>query len=130
MVIQLGHQILDGNSPRLFENSSNIFRDFVHIQDVLQANIKACEPKRSGVYNVGTGIPRSFQDIVDILQKELKTNLQTEYFPNPYENYQTNTRADISDTQRNLGFEPKITLEEGIKSYISEIKRLHGKAYD
>ncbi len=36
-----------------------------------------------GTYNVGTGISRSFQDIADILQKELGTDLGTEYFTNP-----------------------------------------------
>ena len=41
------------------------------------------KPKKSGVYNVGTGKARSFQDIVDILQKELGTNLPCEYIPNP-----------------------------------------------
>ncbi|SVC49071.1 uncharacterized protein METZ01_LOCUS301925, partial [marine metagenome] len=61
MVIQLGHQILDGKAPRLFENSDQIFRDFIYIEDVLQANIKACNPKKNGTYNVGTGNPRSFQ---------------------------------------------------------------------
>ena len=72
MVIQLGHQILDGKAPRLFENSSQILRDFIYIDDVVQANIKACSPKKNGTYNVGTGISRSFQEIADILQKELK----------------------------------------------------------
>ena len=125
MVIQLGHQILDGNSPRLFKGSDQMLRDFIHIDDVLQANIKACNPKQNGTYNVGTGISRSFQDIADILQKELGTVLGTEYFPNPYDGYQMHTQADICNSQNNLGFKPKISLEEGINSYIPEIKRLH-----
>ncbi len=125
MVIQLGHQILDGNAPRLFQGSDQIFRDFIYIDDVLQAIIKASDPKHNGTYNVGSGISRSFQDIADILQKELGTNLGTEYFSNPYDGYQINTKADISYTQFSLGFEPKISLEQGIKSYIPEIKRLH-----
>jgi ADP-L-glycero-D-manno-heptose 6-epimerase len=124
MVIQLGHQILSGNAPRLFEGSDQILRDFIHIDDVLQANIKACSPLKNGTYNVGTAISRSFQDIVDILQKELGTNLVTEYFSNPYDGYQSDTKANISSTYENLGFKPKVTLEEGIKSYIPEIKRL------
>ena len=102
-------------------------RDFIYIDDVVQANIKACSPKINGVYNVGTGIPRSFQDIADILQNELGTDLGTEYFPNPYDGYQMHTQADISNSQVNLNFEPKISLEKGINSYIPEIKRLHGK---
>ena len=126
MVIQLGHQILDGKAPRLFTNSNQIFRDFIYIDDVVQANIKACAPKQNGTYNVGTGIPRNFQEIADILQKELDTDLGTDYFPNPYNGYQMNTQADISSTKKNLGFEPKFSLERGIKAYIPEILRLHG----
>ena len=126
MVIQLGHQILDRKAPRLFTNSNQIFRDFIYIDDVVQANIKACAPKQNGTYNVGTGIPRNFQEIADILQNELDTDLGTEYFPNPYDGYQMNTKADISSTRENLGFKPKFSLEKGIKAYIPEILRLHG----
>jgi len=127
MVIQLGHQILNGTAPRLFNDSNKIMRDFINIDDVIQANIKACDTNHSGVYNVGTGKPRSFQDIADLLQQELGTNLGTEYFPNPYDGYQMDTQADISATQANLNFEPKVSLEAGIKAYIPEIRRLHNE---
>jgi ADP-L-glycero-D-manno-heptose 6-epimerase len=126
MVIQLGHQILNGNAPRLFEGSDQIFRDFIYIDDVIQANIQACVNKKNGIYNVGTGIPRSFQDIADILQKELGTNYKTEYFANPYVGYQMHTQADMTSSKLNLDFKPKFSLELGIKAYIEEIKRLHG----
>jgi ADP-L-glycero-D-manno-heptose 6-epimerase len=126
MVIQLGHQILDGKAPRLFQNSSQIYRDFIYIDDVVEANLKACSTKINGIYNVGTGIPRNFQEIADILQSELKTNLGTEYFPNPYNNYQLHTQANIDNTKRNLNFQPKFTLEDGIRAYVSEIQNLYG----
>ena len=127
MVIQLGHQILNGQAPRLFENSDAILRDFIFIEDVIQANIMACNPKTNGVFNVGTGLPRSFQDIADILQIELGTVLGTEYFPNPFEGYQTHTQADITSSRENLNFNPTFSLEEGIKAYLPEIKRLHNE---
>jgi ADP-L-glycero-D-manno-heptose 6-epimerase len=126
MVIQLGHQILDGKIPRLFKDSDQIFRDFIYIDDVLQAIVKACNPEKNDTYNVGTGISRSFQDIADILQKELGTDFGTEYFPNPHNGYQIHTQANIRTSKEKLGFEPKISLEQGIKSYIHEIKRTHG----
>ena len=126
MVIQLGLQILDGKAPRLFNNSNQILRDFIYIDDVIQANIKACSAKQNGTYNVATGIPRNFQEITDILQKELGTDLGTEYFPNPHKGYQMHTQADISSTIKNLDFEPKYSLEKGIKAYIPEILRMHG----
>jgi ADP-L-glycero-D-manno-heptose 6-epimerase len=125
MVIQLGHQILNGNSPRLFKGSDTIFRDFIYIDDVIQANIKACKPKINGVFNIGTGKSRSFQEIADILQKELNTDLGTEYFPNPHTGYQMHTQANISSSEENLEFQAQFSLEIGIKAYIPEIKQLH-----
>jgi ADP-L-glycero-D-manno-heptose 6-epimerase len=127
MVIQLGHQILGNQSPRLFENSNKILRDFVYIEDVVQANIKACNPKNNGTYNVGTGIPRSFKDIANILQKGIGSNFSIEYFPNPYNGYQLNTQADISLTKENLYYEPNFSLDQGIQNYLPEIKRLFGQ---
>ena len=125
MVLQLGHQILDGHSPRLFEGSDKIFRDFIYIEDVIQANIKACSPIKNGTYNIGSGASRSFKEIADILQKELHTSLVTKYITNPYLGYQMHTQADISSTVKNLGFKPKFSLEDGIKDYLPEIINLH-----
>jgi ADP-L-glycero-D-manno-heptose 6-epimerase len=128
IVIQLAHQILDGKVPRLFKGSDKIFRDFIYIHDAIEAAINACNPKKNGTYNVGTGTSRSFQDIADILQLELGTDFGTEYFTNPYDGYQMDTRANIDSSKEYLGFNPKITLEQGIRLYIPEIKRLHGEA--
>jgi len=126
MVLQFGHQILSGHSPRLFEGSDKILRDFVYIDDVIQANIKACTPRRSGVYNVGTGQARSFQEIVDILQEQMGTSVPCEYIPNPYVGqYQFFTQADIEATRDGLGYEPEVTLEEGIRRYLPEIRRIY-----
>ncbi len=125
MVVQFGHQILKGLTPKLFEGSDKILRDFIYIDDIIQANIKACKPKKSGVYNVGTGKARSFEDIVNILQKELEIDNGKEYIPNPFiGSYQFFTQANIETTKENLGYEPQVSMEEGIKAYIPEIKRL------
>ncbi len=125
MVLQFGLQILSGQNPRLFEGSDKIKRDFIFVEDVIQANIKACNPKISGVYNVGTGKARSFQDIVDILCDELNLYPKYEYIPNPYiKQYQFFTEADIEPTKKFLGYEPKFSLEEGIRADIAYIKKI------
>ena len=82
-------------------------------------------PRESGIYNVGTGNARSFQDMVDILQKELGTSFPCEYMPNPYiGRYQFHTEANIEETIEGLGYTPRFSFEEGIKMYIPEIKRI------
>ena len=125
-VIQFAHQILNGNAPKLFEGSDKILRDFVYIEDVIQANIKACNPKQSGIYNIGTGIARSFQDISDIVQKELNTSYTTEYIPNPFiGQYQFFTQANVSRSKEFLSYEANYSLEDGIKAYIPAIKTIY-----
>ncbi|MGZ5208895.1 MAG: ADP-glyceromanno-heptose 6-epimerase, partial [Sulfuricurvum sp.] len=125
MVVQFGHQLLSGKNPKLFENSDQILRDFIYIEDIIQANILAASPRESGVFNVGTGKARSFQSMVDILQRELGTSYTCEYMPNPYiGRYQFHTEADIQTTRDVLGYEPRFEFEEGIRAYTPEIKRL------
>ncbi len=125
-VIQFGLQLLSGGAPKLFEGSDKIYRDFIYIKDVISCNLLACDTKKSGVYNVGTGIARSFQDIANILLEELNQPCKCEYIPNPFKyNYQYHTQADISDTIANLKFTPEWSLEKGISDYISEIKKVH-----
>ena len=127
MVLQFGLQLLSGKNAKLFEGSDKIRRDFIYIEDVIQANIKACQAKNSGVYNVGTGNARSFQDIVDILKVELGIKRDDEYIPNPFVGqYQFFTEADISLSEEFLEYQPRFSLEDGIKSYIDDIKRIHG----
>ncbi len=126
MVLQFGLQLLRGERPRLFEGSDKIKRDFIYVEDVIQANLKAAMATKSGVYNVGTGKARSFKDIVDILCKELGIEREYEYIPNPYvKQYQFFTEADIESTKKELGYEPKYSLEEGIRADIPYIKKIY-----
>ncbi len=126
MVLQFGHQLLAGKNPKLFEGSDKILRDFIYIEDIVQANIKAMNPSEGGVYNVGTGKARSFQSIVDILQRELGTTATCEYIPNPFiGSYQFHTEADIKLSVIGLGYAPAYELEDGIKAYVSEIRRIY-----
>jgi ADP-L-glycero-D-manno-heptose 6-epimerase len=126
MVIQFGHQLLAGKNPKLFVDSDKILRDFIYIEDIIQANVKAMHPKESGVYNVGTGKARSFQDIVDILQRELGTSATCEYIPNPFiGSYQFHTEADIETSKDKLGYAPNFEMEDAIKAYVPEIRRLY-----
>lgn len=125
MVVQFGHQLLALKNPKLFVDSDKILRDFIYIEDIIQANILAASPKESGVFNVGTGKARSFQSMVDILQSELGTSLVCEYVPNPYiGRYQFHTEADIQSTSDVLGYAPRFGFEEGIAAYVPEIQRL------
>ena len=126
MILQFGLQLLKGENAKLFVGSNKILRDFIFVEDIVQANIKAANPKQNGIYNVGTGKARSFQDIVDILKKELKITKEDIYIPNPFaKQYQYFTQADIEDTQKYLDYNPNYSLEKGIKADIDYIKKIY-----
>ncbi len=121
-ILQFAKQIMNKTPPVLFEKSDKILRDFVYIEDVIQATLKAGFSNENGIFNVGSGIARSFQDVADIIQKVLNTNFQCSYINNPYTGgYQYFTQADISSTESKLGFKPKYSLEDGISDYMHKI---------
>lgn len=124
MILQLGLQMLGGKSPKLFKWGEQK-RDFVYIDDVIQANIKALSPKKSGVFNVGSGEARQFNEVFGILTKELAIDIKPEYIDNPWEFFQNYTQADIYTTRDILSYDPQFSLEEGIRIYAPEIRRIY-----
>jgi ADP-L-glycero-D-manno-heptose 6-epimerase len=82
---------------RLFENSDKFYRDFVHVDQVIDIHKTFFKVKESGIWNVGTGKPKSFQDVANEIAS--KYNTRIEYIPMP-ENiksqYQSYTCADLT----------------------------------
>lgn len=122
MILQLALQALMHDRVKLFKYGEQL-RDFVYIDDVIQANIKAVEAKHSGIYNVGCGVSRSFNDIVKILKTYI-SDFKVEYIDNPYDFYQNQTKADIVNTTNSLFYYPRFSLEKGIEAYIDTIRAL------
>lgn len=125
MILQLGLQAMHHKKVRLFKYGEQK-RDFVYIQDVVQANVKAMEAKKSGIYNVGSGEARCFNDIVGRLKHHLG-DFDVEYIDNPYTFYQNHTEADISLSKEFLDYQPRFSLEQGIDLYIDEIKTIYAR---
>lgn len=123
MILQLALQALKFKKVRLFKMGEQK-RDFVYIQDVIAANVKAMKAKKSGVYNVGSGKARSYNDILDCLKVDLG-EFEVEYIENPYKFFQTHTEANIILTEKFLDYQPRFSLEVGIKNYLSQIKAIH-----
>lgn len=128
MVRQLVRQAIEGKTPRLFADGSQA-RDQVYVDDVVNATLAAAgignglesTSPRSGVYNVGSGIATSFNDIVAAIRlvPELQ-NLKVEYFEMPAairEFYQDYTCADLSGNKEGLGWMPTWKPADAIAAY-------------
>ncbi|MDD4931868.1 MAG: ADP-glyceromanno-heptose 6-epimerase [Methylacidiphilaceae bacterium] len=117
MIHQLACQIRSGKRPRLFVDGSQK-RDFVYVADAVDATLAAAlATKGNGVFNVGSGRGRSFNEVVSCLNAALGTQAEPDYFPCPYRFFQPHTEAELSATQAALGYQPRFSLEKGIDAY-------------
>lgn len=91
-------------------------RDFTYVADVVQALTLARKvPKAVGqIYNVGTGRSVSLLDLVAALNRLLGTNVTPRHGPERAGDIR-HSRADISRTRQELGYEPRVAFEDGLR---------------
>jgi ADP-L-glycero-D-manno-heptose 6-epimerase len=125
---QMSEQIQAGGPARLFRSlrpnypDGGQLRDFVYVKDVCSVVCWLVENERiSGIYNFGTGTPRSFNDVAQALFKAIGKPTAIEYFDPPPElhaRYQYYTAARMQRL-RALGYDqPATPLETGVRDYV------------
>ena len=117
MVYHLAKQMKAGQRPRIFKHGEQK-RDFIYVKDIVEGSILALDASESGIYNLGTGQARSFNELVDILNKCLGTNFQPDYIDNPHAHYQNFTQADLTNARNALDYKPQFPLEDGVRDYM------------
>jgi len=109
---------------RIFEGSDGFKRDFVHIEDVVAMTKAAAslDASLSGIYNVGSGLPRSFREVAEIVAQHLNAKIVEIPFPAHLEGkYQCHTQSD--NTKLSAAGYPRvrISLEDGIRKVLKRI---------
>ena len=117
MIYHLAQQIKAGKRPRIFKHGEQK-RDFVYVKDVVEGTIRALNAKASGIYNLGAGQARSFNELIEVLNKCLGTKFEPEYFDNPHAHYQNFTQAYLTSARKGLSYEPRFPLEDGVRDYM------------
>jgi ADP-L-glycero-D-manno-heptose 6-epimerase len=117
MIYHLSKQMKAGQRPRIFKHGEQK-RDFIYVKDAVEGSIRALDAQSSGTYNLGSGQARSFNELVDVLNKCLGTNFQPDYIDNPHAHFQNFTQADLTNARSALGYQPRFSLEEGVRDYM------------
>lgn len=111
----------DGEQPVIWGEGDQE-RDMIYVEDVAKANIAAAqriEEANGEVFNVGTGNPHTFNEVVGKLNEVLGTDIEAERIENPRDNYVMEHRADISKIKDMLGWEPQHSFEEGLEKTVN-----------
>lgn len=121
-------QIKDRGYIRLFRSHNPEYkdgeqlRDFIYVKDLIDVCVWLMDNQPdSGIYNLGTGTARSFNDLAHTIFKALHVRGKIEYIDTPEDiraNYQYFTEADMTRL-RNAGYSKEFhSLEEGVEDYL------------
>ena len=116
-------RLMQDQSPLIFEDGEQT-RDFVHVSDIVQANLLALEKDTADyqAINVGTGRATSVRQVAWLLTKGLRKDLQPEVVGKFREGDIRHCFADISRARTLLGYEPKVSLEQGIPELLEWVR--------
>ena len=93
-------------------------RDFIHVEDIVKANIIAMTSKnKSGFFNVGTGIGTTINDLAKIIIKITNFKKESVHVPSLDGDVKI-SQADINSIFLNLGWSAKIDLKTGLEKLI------------
>jgi dTDP-L-rhamnose 4-epimerase len=114
-------RMLNNKPPYIFEDGNQL-RDFIHVKDVAQANVKAleCASVNYQIINIGTGKPISIKSLAETLTKLYNKPSLIPYLSNEYRKGDIrHCYADTSKAQKLLDFRPKISLSSGMNELIT-----------
>jgi len=115
--------LLKGNSPTIYGNGEKR-RDFVYVDDINEFHEMIINDKRTfgKVYNLGSGLNYSVNEINEKIQKLLEINIAP-IFKEDISGETFQNLADIT-AAKSIGWYPKITLEDGLNKTIDYIKKI------
>jgi ADP-L-glycero-D-manno-heptose 6-epimerase len=121
-------QLLNGDEVRLFEGSGGFGdgeqrRDFIHVHDVAAVNSWLMGNGKRGIFNLGTGTARSFNDVARaVIAWHGKGRIRYIPFPAALRaSYQDFTEADLSGLRAAGWKQEFLTIEEGVKRYLDAL---------
>lgn len=117
-------RLLNDESPAIFEDGEQT-RDFVHVSDIVQANLLALETDKADyqALNIGTGSPISISEIASMLAQGLQKDIKPQVTGKYREGDIRHCVADISRARTLLGYEPKVKLADGIPELLEWVRQ-------
>lgn len=110
---------IESGKPPLIFGDGNQSMDFVFVEDVARANLLAAQNDVTDeVFNVGTGIQTSLNELCELLLRLTGSKLRPEYREARAVGNVKSRRAAVEKAKQGLGFEARVFLEQGLRELI------------
>jgi dTDP-L-rhamnose 4-epimerase len=116
-------RLLNGNAPLVTEDGLQS-RDFVHVSDIVRANLLAmrCPADGGRVFNVGTGKPVTIREVAELLARRLGVAIRPEISGRFRAGDIRHCFADPRTAERELGFAARVPFEQGVDEVIEWVR--------
>jgi UDP-glucose 4-epimerase len=112
-------RLKDAERPTVFGDGRQT-RDFVHVDDVVAANLVAAASDVGGAFNVGTGVETSVLDLLELLSPLASGSFEPEFAPErPGE--LARSCLEISRARDELGWEPRVAVGPGVRETVENV---------
>lgn len=112
-------KIMKGEQPVINGKGTNT-RDYVHVKDVARANLSALQFGNSGIFNIGTGIETSANEVFNIVAKHSGYQQKAQHGPARPGEQQTSS-LDSSLAKQKLSWEPTVSFEDGVADLCQQL---------
>lgn len=113
-------KLLDGGQPTVFGDGLQT-RDYVFVDDVVEANLRAAESDVSGALNIGTGVQTTVLDIVDALADQADRPFAPQHEPERAGEVR-HIALDASRAQAELGWSAGVSMREGLERTLEALR--------
>ncbi len=119
VLIRWMEAIASGQPPTIFGDGSDTM-DFVHVRDIARANLLAAgSDSTDAVFNIGTGVETSLNQLADQLLAVMGSTLKPRYAPARKVNPVARRLASVTAARDRLGFRAEVTLDDGLRSLVA-----------
>jgi nucleoside-diphosphate-sugar epimerase len=115
LVLSHGRPIINGDGSQT--------RDFTYVDNVVQANLLACEKDGVAgmVFNIATGVQVALIEMLRTIERITGIEVESEFRPRRMGDVEHSV-ADIDEARRRLGYEARVNLEEGLRRTVLAVR--------
>jgi UDP-glucose 4-epimerase len=113
-------KLVDGGRPTVFGDGRQT-RDYIHVDDVVEANLRAADSDAGGAFNVGLGVETSVLDLVEAFAKLADRPFEPEFAPERPGEVQR-IAVDTTRAREELGWEGRVDLATGLERTLDWVR--------